>query len=203
MNIDWNYPPPRRGLKGALDRFCGPGATRAEVWLQVVPALLAGLAAPAYAIFHHLGWSYAQLIVGALLALDLTGGIITNSTSSGKRWYHRPGQGFRQHLMFVAIHAVHVFVVAWLFRSLDWDFFGAVSISLLVFATVLLGAPLYLQRPLAAIFLALAFLLNTYIITPTKGLEWFVPFLFLKLLVSHLLKEEPYRPAGEQVRHDD
>ncbi len=29
------------------------------------------------------------------------------------------------------------------------------------------------------------------------GLEGFVPFLYLKLLVSHILREEPYRPEDE------
>jgi hypothetical protein len=40
-------------------------------------------------------------------------------------------------------------------------------------------------------------LLLSTLATPTPGLEWVVPFLFLKLLLSHLLKEAPYRPATE------
>lgn len=32
--INWDYPQPRAGLAGALDRFFGPGTTRAEAWLQ-------------------------------------------------------------------------------------------------------------------------------------------------------------------------
>jgi hypothetical protein len=28
-------------------------------------------------------------------------------------------------------------------------------------------------------------------------MEWFVPILFLKLIVAHLLKEAPYRPGAK------
>jgi hypothetical protein len=27
---------------------------------------------------------------------------------------------------------------------------------------------------------------------PGKGLEWFIPLLFIKLLISHLIRDEPY-----------
>jgi len=27
-----------------------------------------------------------------------------------------------------------------------------------------------------------------------QGLEWFLPLFYLKLLISHVLREEPYRP---------
>jgi hypothetical protein len=33
-NIDWNYPQPRSGFAGAIDKFFGPGTTKAEGWLQ-------------------------------------------------------------------------------------------------------------------------------------------------------------------------
>ena len=197
MNINWDYPQPRKGIIGALDKFIGPGATSAEAWLQIVPSVLAGIAAPAYASVNNLGWSGLQLIVAALLAFDLTGGIITNATSTAKRWYHRKGQSFRQHFTFVVGHVIHIFVVARLFRSLDWVFFGVVSVYLLLASVTILRTPQYLQRPVAFILYALALLISIYVFTPTAGLEWFLPFFFLKLLVSHLLKEEPYRPVGQ------
>ena len=197
MSINWKYPPPRAGLWGALDIFIGPGATPAEIWLQSVPAVLAGIAAPLYASSSGLGWSGVQLAVAGLFAFDMTGGIVTNATSTAKRWYHREGQGFWQHFAFTAVHAVHLFVVAWLFRALDWGFFGVTTAYLLVATAVILESPLYLRRPLALLLYALALLVSIYGLTPTVGLEWFLPFFYLKLLVSHLPKEEPYRPAGE------
>lgn len=154
------------------------------------------MALPVYAFLQGFDWSPVQYLIATLLAFDIVGGIVTNAASSAKRWYHREGRGFRAHFGFVAFHVVYVFLVAWLFRSMDWGFFGAVSLYLLVAAYLVLKTPLYLQRPLAFGLLAFSFLLSLYAFAPTPGLEWFVPFLFLKLIVSHLLREEPYRPLG-------
>ncbi|MFV9503375.1 MAG: hypothetical protein AB4911_02300 [Oscillochloridaceae bacterium umkhey_bin13] len=82
--INWHYPPPR----DAFDRFIGPGATRAEILLQFVPTLLIALTLIAVAIIKAWGWTPVQLIVAGLLMLDMVGGVITNATSAGKRWYH-------------------------------------------------------------------------------------------------------------------
>ncbi len=193
--IDWHYPEPREGLAGAWDQFIGPGATRAEVLLQLAAAVAAPLALLIYARAVGIGWSPVQTIVALLLAFDLAGGVVTNATSSAKRWYHRAGQGFWQHLLFIAVH-VHPFVVAWLFRDGDWVFAVVLYGYLLAAAVIVLRVPLYLQRPTALILFCGALLLNSYVFPPTPGLEWFVPLFYLKLLVSHLLREEPYRPAG-------
>jgi hypothetical protein len=77
---------------------------------------------------------------------------------------------------------------------MDWGFLVLVGLYLLGSAFIVLKNPLYLRRPLAFGLLAFSFLLNTYALEPTPGLEWFVPFLLLKLVVAHLLREEPYRP---------
>ena len=192
--IDWNYPEPRAGLAGALDKFFGPGTTRAEAWLQGIFAVAAGIALPIYAALKGFDWTPLQYLVATYLAFDLTGGIVTNATSSAKRWYHRQSQGFASFLGFVALHTAYVFVVAWLFRSMDWTFFVAVSLGLVGAAYLVLRTPLYLQRPLAFGLVATSFGLGIYVFSPVPGLEWFVPFLFLKLIVNYLLREEPYRP---------
>jgi hypothetical protein len=44
--------------------------------------------------------------------------------------------------------------------------------------------------PLAAPVL----LISMYLLRQPKGLEWFLPLFYLKLLVSHLTKEEPCSP---------
>lgn len=193
--IRWEPPEPREGLAGAWDKFVGPGATPAEIWLQAVLATAAGIAVPVYAILNDLGWTTVQLVVAGLLAFDIIGGVITNATSTAKRWYHREGQGFRQHFGFVAIHAVQVLLVAWLFRGGDWIFFGVMYGYLLTAAWIILRTPLYLQRPVALVLYCGTILLGTYAFAPTAGLEWFIPFFFLKLLVSHLLKEAPFHPG--------
>lgn len=177
-----------------LDQFVGPGATPAELWIQFLPAVGALVVAPAYALTLPIQWSGVQLALIALLGLDLVGGVLTNATVSAKRWYHRPGQGWQQHLSFVALHVVHVFLVAWLFRGGDWIFFGAVAGYLLGAATAIVFSPHQLQRPLALGLFGVTLLGDCYWFSPTPGLEWFIPFFFLKVLVSHLLPEEACSP---------
>lgn len=197
-NINWNYPEPREGMAGSYDRLIGPGATRAEIYLQFTFAAAAGVAMPTYAILNHLGWSTIQLFVATAFAVELTGGICTNATSSAKRWYHQPGMEFRQHFTFVAIH-IHPLIIAWLFRSMDWMFFVVVYGYLLAATAIILRTELYLRRPVAFILFSGGILINGYLFTPTHGLEWFVPFFYLKLLMGHILREEPYRPEGEKI----
>jgi hypothetical protein len=198
-NIDWIPPEPRAGLKGGWDKFVGPGATRAEFWLMWVAAISAGIALPVIAITWDFGWSTGKLIVAGLIACDMAGGVITNATSSAKRWYHRPGQGFKKEFGFVAIHCIQIFLVAWLFGCMDWEFFGVIYGYLLVSTLVILLMPLYLQRPVAMLMICGAILLNWYVVTAPHGFEWFVPVLFLKLEISHLLTEAPFRPDGEKT----
>jgi hypothetical protein len=188
-------PAPRRGLAGEWDRFIGPGAARAELALILGSALIAAVAVVANALWRDLAWTSIQLAAAALLALDLVGGVVTNATTAAKRWYHRPGQGFRQHFGFVLLH-VHPFLVAWLFRDGDWAF-GFVVYGYLLLATLLiLRTPLYLQRPVAMGLAVVGLGIGLAAFAPVPGMAWFVPAFYLKLLVSHLLKEWPYSPGA-------
>lgn len=200
-NIDWNPPEPRAGKLGAWDRFVGPGATSTEEWLQIIGgAALAGcLTMMLYMRRTELNWTGLQLLLVAVLALDLIGGIITNATSAAKRWYHRDGQdGLRAHIPFIAVHGVHVLLIAAAFRGMDWGFFIVLYGYLLAASIVILKIPLYLQRPAALALFCGGILLGMYLFIPTPGLEWFIPFFYLKLLVSHLLKEAPFSPEAAE-----
>jgi hypothetical protein len=195
-NIDWNYPPPRPGWRKEIDTFLGPGTTRAELALEWIVSLAGGLGMLAYALLQPLGWNGWQVAVAVLLAFDVAGGVVTNATSSAKRWYHRPGQGLRQHLTFIAVHGVHLGLMSWLFRAGDWAWALAWFAFLMTASALILAMPLYLQRPLAFTLFAIGLLLWLYADSAIPGLEWFIPVFLLKLLVSHLLREEPYRPAN-------
>jgi hypothetical protein len=197
MTIDWKAPPPRSGLAGALDRFVGPGATSAELALQFVLPTFATIAAPLYASLAVEGWTWLQHVVCCALAFDTVGGVVTNATSSAKRWYHRAGQGFRQYAGFVCIHLLHLLVVAWLYLAFDVAWFVIAGGYLLCSAAVELSVPQHLQRPVALAVYACALLIPIYVLRQPAGLEWFLPLFYLKLLVSHLPKEEPYRPSQD------
>ncbi|MDX2078540.1 MAG: hypothetical protein SFZ02_19060 [bacterium] len=197
--INWTPSQPRQGILGAWDKFVGPGATSSEEWLQLGGGIaLAGmLGMLLYISRDKLNWSGLQVVVVVFLALDLAGGIITNATSAAKRWYHREGQdGIKAHLPFVAVHGLHLLVIASLFRGMDWAFFAVMYGYLLVASVVIIKTPLYLQRPMSLLLFCGACLLGIYAFIPTIGLEWFIPFFYLKLLVSHLVKEAPFSPEG-------
>lgn len=199
MHIGWTPPSRRNGWRRYWDSFVGPGATSAEEWLQVLGGL--GLTALAFLVFllRFPGQpTLTQIMILAVLTLDLSGGIITTVTSTAKRWYHREGQGWRQHIIFVLPHGLHLALVVWVFPGFGWWFF-LLFYGYLVAATLLiLHTPLYVQRPMAFICYAGVVLLNG-LFAPTAGLEWVIPFLFLKLLIGHLLKEAPFRPAEERL----
>lgn len=194
MSIDWNYPKPRKGILGTFDKFIGPGATNTEIVMQIGIPLLALILAPLYATKIAKDWAVIQYAVCGLLAFDIAGGVIANSTSSAKRWYHRQDQTFANHIIFTSIHLLHLLLVSWVFLSLDLMWVLYAGGYLLVAAAITLAVPQYIQRPISLLTYSIALLLTLYMLESPSGLEWFLPLFYLKLLVSHLVKEEPYRP---------
>jgi hypothetical protein len=127
------------------------------------------------------------------MALDLAGGVIANATTAAKRWYHRDGQRWWDHIGFVAVH-LYPFLVAWLFRGGDWGYALLTYGFLLLAAGAIVAVPLYLQRATALALYMAGLTLALVVVVPTPGLAWFLPLLYLKLLVSHLVREAPFRP---------
>jgi hypothetical protein len=195
--IDWVPATPRSGLMGQWDKFVGPGATPHEEWLQLLSSLFLTtlLLLLLYAHGYFTQWTPVQTLIVVLLAFDLVGGVITNATSTAKRWYHRAGQdGLAAHLPFIAVHGIHLLLIAVFFRQMDWMYIIVLYGYLLIATLLLTRFPLYLQRPAGMALFCGAVLLGWYVLTPTPGLEWFVPLFYLKLLVCHLLKEAPFSP---------
>lgn len=162
------------------------------MWLIIIPSLLAGLGLPLYAIWLGLGWTTAQLVVAGLMAFDLTGGVVTNATSTAKRWYHRPGQSWVQH---IGLSPSKPCTSDWS-RGCSVAWIGSNSWSSMSTCwrrgCSSPGRSCISKRSVALLLLFGALILNAYILTPTLGLEWFVLVFFLKLLVSHLVMEAPY-----------
>jgi hypothetical protein len=175
------------GLRRALfDRLIGPGAGSAEVGLALASGLAAAVLVPALAQARGADWSAAQLVVSGLLAFDLFGGVAVNASEAARRFYHRPGRGRGDHLAFVAAHALHVVLVAWLFRASDSGWAAGLSAVLLAAAAGILFTPRPHRRAVAMLAYA-AVVLGLSPLSPTPGMEWFVPVLFLKLLLAYLL----------------
>lgn len=193
---DSPVPQPRSGLPGAWDTFIGPGTTAAENMLIFAVSIGGTILLLAHSANRQLDWTALQVVLVALLALDLLGGVVANATTAAKRWYHRPGQTERDHLGFIAVHFIHPLLIALVFREADWGYFVVTYGYLMGAALLILRVPLYLQRPVALTIYLGGLALGLMVFTPAAGLEWFLPVFYLKLLVSHLVAETPFKPAG-------
>lgn len=180
-----DLPPPRSGLLRHWDTLIGPGASRAEQALILGAAVAGTIGVAAHAYLHNVGWTIWQWMILVVLAVDLFGGVVANGTGAARRWYHRPGQTRRDHFLFVAVHLAQLVVFALAFPSTNWLTVIGAYAYLLLSALAILAAPTELQRPVSYLSyigaLGVALLFNA----PT-GLEWFLPILYFKLLVSHL-----------------
>ena len=194
MRIDWMPPAPRVGAAGAWDRFVGPGATSAEEWVQL--GLGAAIAALCLVLFWQDGGfsrGWVLSLVAIVLALDLGGGIVTNATAAAKRWYHRPGHGAQAHLGFVAVHGLHIAAVA-ATTGAGIGFFALAFGLTMAAAVTIVMVPLYLQRPVAFGLATLGLLASQLPWLAVNGLDWFLPLLWIKLLLAHLVREAPFAP---------
>lgn len=193
--IDWHIPNDRRPLA----RLVGPGATTAELSLQFSFAFAAAAAVTAGAILHQWGWSVSQVAVAAILAFDIAGGIVTNSTSAGKRWYHRPGRSAGHHFRFVALHGCHLAIVAVAFFPSANQLALLGCSYLLACAALQLSVPVYLRRPIAAMQTTVVIVLAEYVFDAPPHLEWVLPGLSLKLLMGYLPVEAPFARNSASV----
>ncbi len=194
--IEWEYPRPRFGTAGIVDRIAGPGATRGERIVQFLLPLVAALTAVWYGSYAAATWNTVQYVLCGVLAFDIVGGIVTGASSPGKRWFHRPERDSLWHASFGVLHLVHPLAVALVFMEGDLAWFALTGGYLLVGTAVILASPLHLRRPLAFMVYTGSLVLALYIVNAPPALEWFVPLLYVKLFLALPLREEPYRPGG-------
>lgn len=101
---------PRAGLLGAWDRLVGPGMTGAELGLVLAVSFMAAILAGFKVWNLDMGWLLA--LISAVIAFDVIGGAVCNMTETTKRWVHRDGTGAKEHLSFIALHVLHIIIVA-------------------------------------------------------------------------------------------
>ncbi len=184
---------------GKFSFTTGFGATKAESAIANYAALVAPIILYFFA-WQDLNWSVLQIVVASALALDMVGGVLTNSLGSMKRFLHSDqaldvnwlGKLVRSRFVFPAIHfqlfAVPLcFDVAW---SYAFFWYGIMMASIVALHLV----PLYLQRSIALLFVMLSIMAAQVLPAPV-GLEWLAPIFIIKLVLSHGVREEPYRPT--------
>ena len=57
--------------------------------------------------------------------------------------------------------------------------------------------PQYIHRPVALLVVTLSIMLSQIVFVGPTGLEWLAAIYIIKLVLSHGVREEPYRPAIE------
>ncbi|ADQ69480.1 hypothetical protein C499_12065 [Halogeometricum borinquense DSM 11551] len=176
---------PRSGVLGLWDRLVGPDATRGEHGLVLAYALSFAVGLLAYVRIQSLGWSLVQQAVVAVFALDIAGGIVANTTDAGARWWHRSSQGPWDHFGFVSAH-LHPFVLAVLFETVTWYESALIYGFLIVSAALVLLSPHRFRRPVGMLLVSVGVLVGLMLVSVEPGLEWFAPFLYLKLVGGHL-----------------
>jgi hypothetical protein len=195
--VNWSY-------SGPPDLAVGTGATTAERALTLTTG---GLASAVYVVLGVSGvlpWAWWQLLIAAVIAFDVSGGVVANSLNSCKRFFHAPPEGeepryvrlFRNELFFAALHVHPVIVAAFLpeGRLLTGVFWYALlQLCVLIVRMV----PLYLKRPVSFLLISIAVVVELYLMPFSTAFAWLVPFLFLKIVYGHGVREEPYRPSSE------
>lgn len=194
VRIDWSY-------AGKTDYAAGTGATPAERFLPIGAgaALALWLALDVYR--SQSPWGPGAWALGLLVAFDVGGGAVANSLNSCKRFYNTPPRDdergptrfLKNHLVFAMLH-VHALIVWAVWAPASW-IVGLGWYGLLILATsVTLATPLYLRRPVAVGFVGAAIALSGLPSASLPHLAWLQPLLFLKIVLGHAVREEPYRP---------
>ena len=186
------YPQPRKGILGSWDRFVGPGMTVGENLLVLGSTAIGGLFVAFQLAALHFDWLH--VLLGALIGADVIGGAVCNMTATTKFWYHRREQASKNLFGFIALHILHITAVAWAFRGDGFDIIYAFVLGswLLGSATVVMSASRLLRSPIAALLYVVTLGISLYWLGPTSGMEWFVPLLFVKLLIGHAVP--PFEP---------
>ncbi|WP_051047244.1 hypothetical protein [Nocardia asiatica] len=189
LDADWAIPATRPGWAGRLERFMGPGKTRAESAVECIGGAVCVILLVTYCWPMLSGRSVVEVGALAVMACDLVGGVLTNATNSAKRWYHRTGQA-RGRLTFVAVHTLHIAVVGLLLLG-DPVWFVANTLLLLGSAVLIESVQAALRRPVAMAAYMTVFLINLIAFPVPALLAWFIPLFYLKLLICHLIPEVP------------
>lgn len=190
--IEWDY-------KGKADFASGTGATKWEKILTQISLIVVPLFLIIYGLKIDIDWNLIQWGVALILAVDVGGGVVSNSLNSYKRFYHTPVNAndnastkfVKNRTIFALLH-IHTILIALLYHHfIGWGVFWYVLLNLSVWFVE--SQPLYLHRPLAMGLIMIAILLNTYILVPPTMFEWLIPFMFIKIVYGHSVREEPYR----------
>jgi len=164
----------------------GPNATKAELLISWSGALLAFFTMLVYG--YTLGWNMLQILVSSIFAFDIFGGVIVNSTTSGREYWHNADKTTFKQLSFLCLH-LHPFVVAFIWP--EYLFIEAFLLYLLVVlcSLTVMVTPKGLQRPVSLGLASMAIGLAIVFLQMPIGLMWLPPLYLIKLIAAHSVSE--------------
>jgi hypothetical protein len=135
---------------------------------------------------HQHGHAQLVTLVAAILAFDLFGGLVVCAGHPFRQWSSRAHRTVARRAAFVLSHSPHVALVAFLFSSSPlWYLFYA--LSWLILCTVAwMATPEAYRGSVAIAGAILGVVIVNPIVGPVEGMNWFLPTLYVKVLVSYL-----------------
>ncbi len=168
------------------DALFGARATTSEKTLALTTGALGALGMTAFGIAS--GWAWWQVLLGAVLALDLVGGVVANATDSAKRDHHSGGRRITQRpILFAALHVQPILIGLLFPEGSVWWGFGWYLATLAAVVAVT-QSPQRLKRPIALAACAVVALAAPLIPAP-DGFAWVPIVLALKLPLAHAVPE--------------
>ncbi|WP_079476651.1 hypothetical protein [Marinococcus halophilus] len=140
--VNWDY-------NGKPDFINGTGAYLEEKLLGYSAGFIVPLLLFILILTDYVNWSLLQIAVAILIAFDVSGGVISNSLNSGKRFYHsgrkaeegKQGFIFKNKWIFSFLH-IHPLVVSLLFTPVNITYGVAWYLFFMVSATIVIATPL-------------------------------------------------------------
>lgn len=188
---DWNIEGATSGFVAFMRNFSGNRRTRTERRIALAVSAFAPAVALAAVLVEGRALAAWQIIVLMVLAVDLGGGVFVNATAAAKRWYHRAGTQDWHHFVFVVLH-IHPLLIAWAFPESGWMWAAFLYAATVGSTIMVLACPLYLRRPVALTAAAFVLAIAPLVASTPLLLAWIAPFYVVKLLVAHIVHEEPY-----------
>ncbi len=194
VKIRWEY-------EGKTDVINGTGAYFEERMLGYSGAAIVTLLMLYLQFTGYTDWTWWQLLIASYISFDLGGGFMSNSLNSVIRFYETPykeGEGksakyLKNDWIYNGMH-FHPLIVGLVFNN-DWVY--AIGWQVIFFGSLAVVAitPQYLKRPISRLLTLLAIIISLYFLQSVPGFEWFIPFIpliFIKMVMGHMVREEPY-----------
>ncbi len=167
-----------------LHELHGERTTRAALVATYVAALsgaLVVLFVPEAGPDAHESGAWWRVVVTALVAADLFGGVVANFTSGTSAYYRaRP----RLRVVFIASHVIQPLAL-WLLADGAWLPWLVVSVYTLAGAFAVNAIRnRHVQEPLAAALVAIGILAVTAVPAIRPALLWFTPVYLVKLVLG-------------------